>query len=156
MVLSQEYGYGYQNLYFPPTLTEVEKISDGEILLKFDYVEGGIKCPDTSEIVLIDDNWNLIEDYIITVEGDKIRIKSETDICIIRYNCLVENVFGENVHMADDVLPVHAFAVKIREPEITAKKSSIDIRWVYGAVFFVIILAAVVIFVKKGTKKGDK
>ncbi|MGM9551231.1 MAG: sialate O-acetylesterase [Clostridia bacterium] len=157
MVLSGEYGYGYRELYFPPTLTKVEKVSDKEILLHFDYVQGTLNCPDITEIILIDDNWNLIEDASVTVEEDKIRIESTTPVCIIRYNCNVENVFGEQVHLSDDVLPATAFAIKIKEPEITSKKSGFG--GIGKCIVFICTGAAILIAIlllKKCLKKGDK
>ncbi len=156
MALSNQYGYGYHELYFPPTLKNVEKITDCEMLLHFDFVAGELRCPDASEILLIDDKWNLIEGAIISSEGNKIRIKSEKPICIIRYNCQVENVFGENVHITDDALPAHAFAIKIREPESTIDKSDFISMLIYTLAGFVIILGAVIVFMKKRHKKGDK
>lgn len=115
MLLSKEYGYGNENVFFPPTLSSAEVTKEG-VALSFSFVNGKLNCPDLSGFLIIGKDWNIIENARLTLSDNMLTVSSDEDIYIIRYNSRTENVFGEDIFLSDSNLPSPAFCINLKTP----------------------------------------
>lgn len=113
MLLSKEYQYGNEHVFFPPTLTSVQTGANS-VTLSFSYVNGALSCPDFSGFTVIGKNWSIINNAVFTLSDDTLTVSSQDDIYLIRYNSTTENVFGENIFLSDSNLPAPAFSVTVK------------------------------------------
>ena len=157
MILSREYAFGNEEAYFGPTLKEA-KLSDDklEAELTFNYCSNGLKADSISGMIFIGSDWHPIENIKYElVANDRIKIKSEKPIYIIRYNANTENVFATNIFLSNSGnIPAAAFAVTFQRPSaVMAMRSNFGFLIIAG---FVVILALIAIFIVIKRKKKQQ
>lgn len=66
----------------------------------------------------IDKDWNPAEIEEITIEGESVRLRAASPVCIVRYGAQPSDVFGETLTLTDmRGMPVPAIWYKLSEPD---------------------------------------
>jgi|GEM_PF-2082431 len=133
-VLARQYGIGTEEAVAP----QIASISFGEnpceVVLTYSAplaVTGG-ECLGFSGI---DREWNPAEILALTVEDRQVRVTFDRDICIVRYGCHPEDVFGETLTlMGSGGIPAPNLWYKLAEPD---KPSLLSFALLYFVTFIV-------------------
>ncbi len=123
MLQAKEYELWPCEYYFPPIIRKYSYGSDNtELFIDFDYAVSGMKTVDEKDLRgfnIIDNMWNSIDDAIIELaDEDTLRIKADREICIVRYGCETDDVFGEDTNLCNSHgTPATAFLITMKTPD---------------------------------------
>ena len=120
MVVSKEYGFGLEDMYFGPTVSEIkyqnpEKTS---VSIEFEHTGDGI-FGDIRGFELIDADYNRIEDIFFKItDKNKILLSADRAIYIVRYGTKTDSVFPENKNLSSSYnIPAAAFSCSLTKPD---------------------------------------
>ena len=160
MILSREYGFGGEYAFFCPVLKSYDISADRkEAVITFEHAGDGISAEKFDGFQIIGENWDEIKDveYEIILP-DKLKVKADEEIAIVRYNSATDSVFGEDIFLKNSAgNPAAAFAVTFEMPGSTVAHdetdtgSSINYGAVaaLGAVFMLMVAGVLVLVVKR-------
>ena len=156
MVVSKEYGFGFEELYFGPTVSEIkyqnpEKTS---VSIKFAHTGNGI-FGDIRGFELIDADYNVIENVSFKIaDKNTILLSAGKEICIVRYGTETDSVFPDDKRLSSSYnIPAAAFSYTLTRPNIILKKYVIA---AVCAAFLLALYLAVAFWLKEKKNKGTK
>jgi len=154
MILAKEYGFGDYRTYAGPMLKKYE-LSDDEKCATLTF-DANLVCDNFEGFKIIGKNWDLINNVDFLVSDNILKITSDREICIVRYNVDTENVFGETIFLSSqNGQPAPGFAVEFSTPKnpVNYVRAYIKpVMWICGA-GIIIVFGVVLFFVIKAKNK---
>jgi hypothetical protein len=117
MILSQEYSFGSQSDYFAATVSEVERLSDNEVVIKFKNFGDGLKSDDMKGFVVTGKYGRVIESSKTEITSeDSVTVSADEKIYSVRYATDTDNVFGTDMSLSgSNNIPSPAFSVTLEK-----------------------------------------
>ena len=151
MILSKEYGFGNEEMYFGPLVKNISY--DGEnrkkVIIEFSYTGEGI-CGEKEGLELFNDSFMKIRDFTFYISGkNKIILSADVDIAAVRYGTDTDAVFPKDRNLASSYnIPAPAFSYTLSRKTTSESSRHIILTLCFAAVLITILAAAI----KKGLK----
>lgn len=157
MLLSKEYAFGNEQMYFAPSVKSVtysELNGKFQVCMEFEYTADGLVMEKCAGFSVVGENWKSIDDAKIELKDNMIYVTAKERICAVEYNVKTDNVFSEDIFLKNsNGMPAAAFAVNISYPAVKiADTASVDLKAIMlltAAVFAVIVILEKTLLKKK-------